>query len=823
MRVMKACLICLTTDSKMYNMDKQQLRQQYNLLTGLQIKKGNGMPEYLCFQCISYVMKFVKFRDKCHRAYFVLQELLHKEKEVKMNRLNTVDCDLINITPSLSYLDINKAHYEEIKFQWFKDNRSVYLTKDIIPIVTYTTLSKDQNFEEINPNDNVKVLQSEEDIKEEHIAEVDFNVTLSDPCNDETNIVCKQTSSSFNADNTQISVDNDNYMDSDNEVTNQNVAHNNENNSNKSHDQEPDGDVLETEYATMHPISKNEAQAAVEILKLLSVGRFKCHMCNKPYNNENRLKIHMRMHNPHVSGTYCCELCNYYYKSSFLLKTHMTEKHMYKYLCKKCSEVSFDRTSAKQHYIWTHMHKRDKTKEEWKESRPKWLSNKGGARLKGICAIRSSRKPTKLPEDFLVYSPVSQEEQYSLVQERKNTRNYIEARYKCELCFRGYREEVTFKKHMRKHDPACSGNAQCDMCKLYFKDARKMYRHMNITHLYKYTCQMCSFVCYNKSQAHMHYKWHKNVTYSCPHCSKVFKKASTRLTHIRIKHPSSFICNLCGHSFVSDSGLYCHKQISHTAEEVKDSSQIALDTNSSLYCAECNMLFMNQTAYDTHLGSSKKHVLMNYSIKTSQREKSRGVRESVNCEKRAAGRPRRAGGTSEILNNGVATSTNCEICNKFLVNDVQARKHYESEHPGAEFLKRYMCDVCGHTTKQYANLMVHMRTHTNEKPYECPQCDRRFSMPSNRDRHLVVHTGEKRYQCQHCHRRFTQSSAVKLHIQTVHLKIPYAPWDKKNRKRRKELEGTSAPVSAVDSSIQPQQKIILDQDYLNAYINYNDE
>lgn len=38
-------------------------------------------------------------------------------------------------------------------------------------------------------------------------------------------------------------------------------------------------------------------------------------------------------------------------------------------------------------------------------------------------------------------------------------------------------------------------------------------------------------------------------------------------------------------------------------------------------------------------------------------------------------------------------------CGKFLANDVQARRHYESEHPGTEYLKRYMCDVCGHTTR----------------------------------------------------------------------------------------------------------------------------
>ncbi|KAL4708579.1 hypothetical protein ACJJTC_014187 [Scirpophaga incertulas] len=165
-------------------------------------------------------------------------------------------------------------------------------------------------------------------------------------------------------------------------------------------------------------------------------------------------------------------------------------------------------------------------------------------------------------------------------------------------------------------------------------------------------------------------------------------------------------------------------------------------------------------------------------------------------------------------------------CSALLINDIQGRKHYETEHPGEEYvrLKRYMCDICGHITKQYANLMAHMRTHTNEKPFECPLCDRRFSMPSNRDRHLVVHTGEKRFECQHCNRRFTQSSALKLHIQTVHLKIPYAPWDKKNRKRRKLAEGTVAPAATTATCVpQVSQKILIDNqgDYLNAYITYN--
>ncbi|KAM3960687.1 uncharacterized protein ACR2FA_005279 [Aphomia sociella] len=809
---LKFCAVCLSTNVKLFNMDSSQLRHDYNNVSGLLTCKGNGLPGYLCGQCCGYVKHFIKFRGKCQRTYFALQEILDRNKEITESNLENFNRKSIGIQPVLSYLDPRTTHYEEVKFEWVKHNRISGFHNDNdhnVPVVRYNTLATEDTF----------VIESKENIEKQD-----------DQIKTEIEIVNNQLPIEFDMNNDELFEHNDDDQEQDDSYVNDTISdHDNEQSFddaqckfNKAGKTTADGTNLDEEYANVYPITWKEAQAAVEVYKLFSTGRFRCEVCNKSYFNENRLKIHLRMHEKHVSGTFRCELCMYYYKTEFLLKTHMTEKHMYKYVCKKCPEVSFDRTSAKQHYIWSHLQKGMKKNANWYEARPSWLHNKGGKRVKGVVTLRPVRKITKLPDDYLIYSPVTQEEQYKLVNDRKETRNYIDSKYKCEQCYRGFRETVTYNKHMRKHDSSYAGKYQCDMCKLYFRDARKMYKHMNITHLSKYSCQLCRYVCYNKGQAQMHYRWHKNVTYECPHCKQEFKKASTRLTHIRIKHPSTNICNLCGHSFVSESGLYCHKQIAHSREEIELSERATGETFEgatceSRYCADCDLLFLNDAAFTTHLGSSSKHSSTNKSIKP---------RRVVKGDRRR-GRPPGTQ-TSEIHNIGLPTATNCEVCGKFLSNDVQARRHYESEHPGADYLKRYMCDVCGHTTKQYANLMVHMRTHTKEKPYECPHCDRRFSMPSNRDRHLVVHTGEKRYQCQHCNRRFTQSSAVKLHIQTVHLKIPYAPWDKKNRKRRKELEGTLAPVSTVNAltgpCLQPPQKLLLDAqgDYLNAYITYND-
>ncbi|KAL0860971.1 hypothetical protein ABMA27_009502 [Loxostege sticticalis] len=827
---LKACVACLSTNVKLFSLESEKLREHFNKLSGLQSSRNDGLPEFLCFECYGHVKRFVKFRDKCQRANFALKELLHQNKEIQKSTLEAIDRQCLGVEPSLSYLDLDKAYYEETKFIWVRNNRLSVKYNDEIPIFTYGTLSKDVMFG--TSNGDVTNFKTDDNFKEEDEEADIIKALINTPANNESEVFYEQSTSNCNENNVQIldDIEADNYFDSDNDsidntIVNQSKKKGKAKKADKS--KRVDGSNLDFEYAEIKPLSVMESKAACEISTLLHKGKYRCEICNKSYNNESRLKLHKRMHDKHISGTFECELCHYCYKTNFLLQTHMTEKHIYKYLCRKCPEVSFDRCTAKQHYIYAHMQNRKRNSSAY-DQRPDWLNKRGGKRFKGS-PIHSApkKKVKKKPEDYPIYTPISHEEQYQMIVDRKLTKNYLESQYRCELCYKGFRGNATYSTHMKKHDPQRSGKLQCDMCKLYFRDRRKMYKHMQLTHLHKFSCQMCSFKCFSRSQAISHYKWHQNVIYPCPHCDKKFEKISTQLTHIRIKHPSTCVCILCGHSFVSETGLHNHLQIRHTAEEVEASKAVSVDKTHPCYCAECDVQFMTPTAFQIHLGSSNKHSATNKSIL-------RGGIPGPDGEPRRRGRrpvqrPRRerSSWAESIHNNGMQTSTTCEVCGKYLPNDVQARRHYDTEHPGAEYLKRYMCDVCGHTTKQYANLMVHMRTHTRERPYECPHCERRFSMPSNRDRHLVVHTGEKRYQCQHCNRRFTQSSAVKLHIQTVHLKIPYAPWDKKNRKRRKELEGTSAPVSTVDavSGAFAPQKLLMEapSEFLNAYITYNDE
>ncbi|CAG0880560.1 unnamed protein product, partial [Cyprideis torosa] len=86
----------------------------------------------------------------------------------------------------------------------------------------------------------------------------------------------------------------------------------------------------------------------------------------------------------------------------------------------------------------------------------------------------------------------------------------------------------------------------------------------------------------------------------------------------------------------------------------------------------------------------------------------------------------------------------------------------------------FKCDLCGKQFTRFckklftrsADLKVHYRVHTNERPFECHICSKRFTSSGDLKKHTRIHTGERAYQCQLCPSAFTQSSTLKKHLRT---------------------------------------------------------
>ncbi|KAJ9596449.1 hypothetical protein L9F63_012533 [Diploptera punctata] len=243
-----------------------------------------------------------------------------------------------------------------------------------------------------------------------------------------------------------------------------------------------------------------------------------------------------------------------------------------------------------------------------------------------------------------------------------------------------------------------------------------------------------------------------------------------------IKNRRPHICRHCGLSFSREKALKCHMRFHQDY------------WGNPMECERCEEVFPEETSLQQH------RVICRGSKGHQSSQNQVGKHACTECEKKFT--------TKQKLFRHMwihrKTPFVCEICGINVGDRATLDEHRRDIHPGESpykcnecgksFASRqglwehgkihasslvthaspFLCQRCGKTFASRQGHLIHMRTHTGERPYGCRFCWKAFRDGGTLRKHERIHTGERPHMCPLCPKAFNQKVVLREHVRWVH-------------------------------------------------------
>ncbi|XP_046659034.1 zinc finger protein 836-like isoform X2 [Homalodisca vitripennis] len=431
---------------------------------------------------------------------------------------------------------------------------------------------------------------------------------------------------------------------------------------------------------------------------------YKCRECSRMFNSCSILAKHIKTSHRKFKK-FSCIVCSKRFNSSKLVSEHHKEEHaFFKIVCSICDGIFDTEHDLNSHHETNH-------------------------RLKHIIQCNEAFYDEQNPSSHFGYK------NNTTIIERITYEKGIEALYSgkihemnqdsscdqeiCYVCGAVLKNNVSFKKHMEKHE---NKTYHCDICGKTLNTLNAFWRHKRF---HKPEC--------------------KEKTFLCQYCPKIFMQKNTLEKHLFVHSKErQFYCEFCGvgfnhkRNFVQHmrrreelGGIRCPRQKKkkdgNSGVSKKVATKRTVPKKEDLECDVCQRKFIK-------VANVKRHRRYHF------------------CPK----------GDPEIIDKLLNEPEihKCDVCGMKLFSRVALQNH-KSKHTGST--KPFQCEFCKKFFCNYSMLYNHERSHTGETPFLCRHCDRGFGSRLKLEVHEMEHTNEKPHECEICHKTFKARKYLTTH------------------------------------------------------------